>query len=303
MTTTDLDTILEQRPIKELIADLDFWTGRTKIELVDEAIERWGEIMPCLLTHLEMVIADPDGYLDEVHDILPYALLLLTHFREERAHPLMLSLFSMSGDVLHELLGDIKTMVLPAFLLRTSGGSLDGIKALVLNRSADEFVRWAAMETLCLAVVAGMADRKETINFLAGLLTGEEDDPDSYFWAGVANSLCDLYPDEVMDVIRVAYADGLIIPGAITLEDFERTLALGLEDALNNVRRELVWRVPNDIEKLIEMCEATDDGSVSMLREIQRNNKNVKVKRKKKKKMAKASGERTAEHLRSSAIR
>lgn len=289
MTTTDLDTTLESRPIEELLADLDFWTGRTKISLVDEAIERWGAIVPHLLAHLERVIADPEGYLDEDHDLLPYALLLLSHFREERAHPLMLSLFSLSGDVLHELLGDIKTTALPAFLLRTSGGSLDGIRALVLNRNADEFVRWAAMETLCLAVVAGMAERKETIDFLAGLLTGEEDDPGSYFWAGVANSLCDLYPDEVMDVVRTAYADGLIIPGAITLEDFERTLTMGLEDALANVRRELAWRAPNDIEQLIEMCEATDDGSVAMAREIKQNVKNVKVKRKKKKKMAKAS--------------
>jgi hypothetical protein len=289
MKTTDLDTTLESRPIEELLADLDFWTGRTKIELVDEAIERWGAIVPQLLAHLELVIADPDGYLDEDHDLLPYALLLLTHFREERAHPLMLSLFSLSGDVLHELLGDMKTTVLPAFLLRTSGGSLDGIRALVLNRSADEFVRWAAMETLCLAVVAGMAERKETIDFLAGLLTGEEDDPNSYFWAGVANSLCDLYPDEVMDVVRTAYADGLIIPGAITLEDFERTLVMGLEDSLANVRRELAWRVPDDIGKLLEMCEAIDAGSVSLPREIQQNGKNVKVKRKIKKKMAKAS--------------
>jgi hypothetical protein len=173
--------------------------------------------------------------------------------------------------------------------LRTSGGSLDGIRALVLNRSADEFVRWAAMETLCLAMVAGMAERKETIDFLAGLLTGEEDDPNSYFWAGVANSLCDLYPDEVMDVVRTAYADGLIIPGAITLEDFERTLVMGLEDSLANVRRELAWRVPDDIGKLLEMCEAIDAGSVSLPREIQQNGKNVKVKRKIKKKMAKAS--------------
>jgi len=285
MTTTDLDTTLESRPIEELLADLDFWTGRTKITLVDEAIERWGEIVPHLLAHLERVIADSEGYLDEDHDLLPYALLLLTHFREERAHPLMLSLFSLSGDVLHELLGDIKTTVLPAFLLRTSGGSLDGIRKLVLNRSADEFVRWAAMETLCLAVVAGMAERKETIDFLAGLLTGEEDDPDSYFWAGVANSLCDLYPDEVMDVIRAAYADGLIIPGAITLEDFERTLAMGLEDSLSNVRRELAWRVPDNIEQLLALCEAVDDGAETIPRTI----KKVNVQRKKKKKMAKAS--------------
>jgi hypothetical protein len=289
MTTTELESTLETRPIEELLADLDFWTGRTKIELVDEAIERWGAIVPHLLAHLELVIADPDGYLDEDHDLLPYALLLLAHFREQRAHPLMLSLFSLSGDVLHELLGDIKTTVLPAFLLRTCGGCLDGVKTLVINRSADQFVRWAAMEALCLAVAAGMADRTEIIEFLKGLLTGEEDVPDSYFWAGVANSLCDLYPDEVMDVVRKAYDDGLIFPGAITLKDFERTLALGLEDSLANVRRELTWRIPDDIEKLLALCEAVDDGADTIPRTIPQNDKTTKVQRKKKKKLAKAS--------------
>jgi hypothetical protein len=201
----------------------------------------------------------------------------------------MLSLFSLSGDILHELLGDIKTTVLPAFLLRTCGGSLDGVKALTLDRSADEFVRWGAMEALCLAVAAGMADRNEIIDFLKGLLTGVEDVPGSYFWAGVANSLCDLYPDEVMDVVRKAYEDGLIIPCAITLKDFERTLDLGLEHSLANVRRELSWRVPEDIEKLLEMCEAVDDGSDAMPHQISHNDKKAKVKRKNKKKMAKTS--------------
>lgn len=289
MTIANLGASVEQRPIEELLADLDFWTGRTKIELVDEAIERWGTIVPHLLSHLETVIADPEGYLDEDHDLLPYALLLLTHFREERAHPLMLSLFSLSGEILHDLLGDIKTTALPVFLLRTSGGSLGGIKALVCDRNADQFVRWAAMEALCLAVVAGMADREETIDFLAGLLTGDEAAPGSYFWAGVANSLCDLYPDQVMDKVRHAYADGLIIPRTITLEDFDRTLDGGLEDSLNHVRRELSWRVPEDIEQLLAMCEAVDDDSDAMPRQVPHNDKKAKVKRKNKKKMAKAS--------------
>jgi len=201
----------------------------------------------------------------------------------------MLSLFSFSGDILHDLLGDIKTTALPVFLLRTSGGSLDCIKALVCDRNADQFVRWAAMEALCLAVVAGMADRREAIDFLAGLLSGDEADPGSYFWAGVANSLCDLYPDQVMDKVRHAYADGLIIPGAITLDDFERTLDLGLEHSLANVQRELAWRVPDDIDKLVALCEAVEDGSDAISTTIPHNDKKAKAKRKNKKTMAQAS--------------
>ena len=38
--------------------------------------------------------------------VIIYDLLLLPHFREERTHPLTLSLFSLSGDTLHYLLGN-----------------------------------------------------------------------------------------------------------------------------------------------------------------------------------------------------
>ena len=125
----------------------------------------------------------------------------------------------------------------------------------------------------------------------------EEDEPGSYFWAGVANSLCDLYPDEAMAVVHKAYADGLIISGTITMEDFERTLAMGLEDALDKVRRKLAWRVPDDIEKLLKMCEATDDVSVIVPREMQRNDKRAKVQRKKKKSWPRHRGGRTTETM------
>lgn len=55
------------------------------------------------------------------------------------------------------------------------------------------------------------------------------------------------------------------------------------------MRRELAWRVPDDIEQLLAMCESVDDGSEAIPRNIPQNDKKVKVKRKQKKKMAKAS--------------
>ena len=289
MTTEEQAIIQTRRTIEEILADLDFWTGRTKLPLVHEAIERWGAIAPHLLAHFEQVVADPDGYLDEDHDLLPYALVLLAYFREERAHPLMLALFSLPGETTDDLLGDLQTMGLPCLLLNTCGGSLEGIRELILNRNANDYVRWAAMEALCLAVVAGLAEREETIRFLSGLLTGEEAEPGSDFWNGVANSLCDLYPDTVMSSVRKGYEDGLIRQEVIHIEDFEETIENGIETALEKVRRELAWRVPSDIEKLVAWCEEIDDRPVQGANNPQRNDKKKKTQRKKKKKMAKAS--------------
>jgi hypothetical protein len=287
--TESQESELNFRPIEELLADLDFWTGRSKLELVYEAVERWGAIVPHLLARIEYVLADPEGYCEQDHDLLPYALILLAHFREERAHSLILSLFSQPGDLLDELLGDMKTTGLPALLLRTCGGNLDGVRSLILNRNANGFIRWAAMESLCLAVAAGMADREETIRFLAGLLTGEEAEPDSHFWTGVAHSLCDLYPVDVMDAVRMAYADGLIIPGSICMNDFEYALKGTHEDALDNVREELAWRIPDDIDQLVAWCEDIGSSAEQGKKEQKTSNRKKNNQRKKKKKMAKSS--------------
>lgn len=292
MTTTNGIEFPKPRPVADILADLDFWTGRSKIHLVHEATERWGTIVPHLLAHLEQVLTDPDGYLNEDHDLLPYALVLLAHFREERAHPLMVSLFSLPGELTLDLVGDMRTTALPALLLRTCGGALDGIKTLILNREADEFVRWAAMETLCLAVIAGLADRDEIIGFLAGLMTGDEAERGSHFWSGVVNSLCDLYPADVMEVVRKGYADGLILPGVIRIEDFEESLADGMEEALNGLRRELEWRLPDEIEGLVAMCEYFDSQPAHKTSAPRPDPRKKKSRSKKRKKMAKASRRR-----------
>jgi hypothetical protein len=292
MTLTDRTEGQKPRSVEDILADLNVWTGQPKIHLVHEAFERWGAIVPHLLAHLEQVIADPDGYLNEDHDLLPYALVLLAHFREERAHTLMLSLFSLPGDLTLDLVGDMRTTALPALLLRTCGGSLDGIKTLILNRKADEFIRWAAMESLGLAVVAALADRDEIIRFLAGLMTGDEAERGSHFWSGVVYSLCDLYPADVMEVVRRGYADGLILPGVICMEDFKETLATGLEQALNRLRRELAWRIPDDIEGLVGMCEYTDLQPAPKTSAPIPNSQKKKTRSKKKKRMAKASRRR-----------
>ena len=85
------------RPIEYLLEDLDEYTGFTKYELVDEAVARQEEVTPHLLAILERMLADPEAWLNEEHDIHSYALVLLTHFGEPSAHRLVVELFSLPG--------------------------------------------------------------------------------------------------------------------------------------------------------------------------------------------------------------
>lgn len=198
------------RPIEDLLEDLDDYTGFTKYDLVDEAVSRREEITPHLLAVLERILADPEAWLEEEHDIHCYALVLLAHFGETRAHRLIVDIFSTPDPLQDELFGDFTCETLPALLIRTCGGSTDGIRELILNRQASEFCRWSACTALSYAAVAGLADRDEVVAFLTSLLKEEDINKDSHSWTGIVDTLIDLHPAGVMDDIREAYAAGLV---------------------------------------------------------------------------------------------
>jgi hypothetical protein len=180
-----------------------------------------------------------------------YAVSLLSHFRETAAHRAIIRAFTVPREQLEELWGDMITETLPTLLHRTCGGSLDRIRALVVDREVDPFVRGAAIEALTFAVAEGVADRDETVAFLEGLFTGEEAEADSFFWSNLVATLCDLHPGDSMELIRRAYADNLVQQDYIAPEDVERSLALDRAEAMEALRERTRRRMPADLHRYI----------------------------------------------------
>jgi|GEM_PF-1010897 len=189
---------MNPRPIEELIGDLDSYTGFTKYVLMDEAVERREEIAPHLLAILERILADPGAWLDEDHDITCHALILLAHFEETRAHRLVLDLCRLPEGLPDTLFGEFLGETMPAVLYKTSGGQQDGVRALILDGQADEFVRWNAATALTYAVAGGVLAHDEVVAFFAELLGKREAaEPDSIFWTGILDALFSLHPDRL----------------------------------------------------------------------------------------------------------
>jgi hypothetical protein len=95
-----------------------------------------------------------------------------------------------------------------------------------------------------------------------------------------------------MEVVRKGYVDGLILPRVIRLEDFEKTLADGLEETLNDLKRALEWRIPDEIERLVALCEDFDGPPAPKPDARLPNPGKKKTLNKNKKKIAKASRRR-----------
>ena len=209
----------------DILEDLSIFDGVYKRESVDAAIENKDEIIPLLIDTLEEVLSSPEEYANNPDYFLPtYAVMLLGHFREAKAHTPIIRLLELPEDTTDDLLGELVHEDIPTILFRTSGGSFEEIKSVVLNRSAWIYSRIAALESMVLAVLEGVLDRDETLEFISSLYWDKKDGFPYEFWTSFVRCVYDLYPLELLDTVKNIYSEELIDLFSIHLKDLETAL-------------------------------------------------------------------------------
>jgi uncharacterized protein DUF1186/SEC-C motif-containing protein len=218
--------------IRELLAHLDRHRGSFPEHFVAEAVTRREEVIPILLETLEDIDRDPEPWLvDQGRMVHIHALYLLALFRETRAYPLLMRIFSRPGEFAFDLAGDTVTQDLGRILASVSGGDMSGMAALIENEQANEYVRSAAMGGMVSLVVTGQRTRDEVMAYFLTLFHKLERKPGPQ-WDGLAHACADLWPQEAVGELRRAYEEGLVDTGAINWQDVEHALFLGKQDAM-----------------------------------------------------------------------
>lgn len=229
------------------MAALDFYNGVYEREAVDKAVELREEITPVLIDHLKMLLEDYGKYETEDHYANVYAFILLGHFRETRAHDVIMDIISLPEHVVDNFFGDMITEDFHWIMYATCGGRFERIKQLVLDKNAYAYCRSAAMQALVHAIADNTLERAEALEFFGNLFTGDEAEEETDFWNDAASSVCDLYPSELMPIIEKAYASGLIWPGYISHEEFLRTVEVGKDRTLEGAKTKLDSVLSRDI--------------------------------------------------------
>lgn len=239
--------------IKTLVDNLESTADmKYKRAEIDEAVSRREEITPFLIDILKKALENPDKTIEN-HNYMghSYALLLLGHFKEKSAHELILKLFSLPDEKSSDLFGDMVTETLPILLLNTCGGSFDGIKELALNTNAYEYCRGSALKAMNFGVAEGSISREEVLSFYKTILENRKSEPSSFFFDELASCVCDIYPEELMDIITECYEDDYIHPGYIGLDSFEEALTAGKEECLELIKKDMEYRCPDDIHAVM----------------------------------------------------
>ncbi len=210
---------------KEIVEKLERYTGVFPREAVQAAIENRESVIPELLRALEAADGDVSVVLDEGdYHLHVYALFLLAQFREKRAYPLVVSLVSRPGDVPFDLFGDAITEDLPSILASLSCGEIAPLKRIIENPGVNEYARAAALEALVTLVVCGAKERAEIIGYFKDLLGGGLEREHTFAWDALVTCCGYLHPEETYQEIRRAYAEGLVDPSYVGLEDVERAM-------------------------------------------------------------------------------
>jgi hypothetical protein len=248
------ESILPSMPVEDIIACFSNGDRRYQRAAVDAALARREEIVPGLIKILETTLANP-GKVIKRSDYFGhlYAVMLLGHFREPRAYPVIMELAALPGKTSDNLFADIVTEEFGTIFLRTCNGSFETIKNLVNNPNANVYCRLAAMESMTYGVAAGMLPRREALDFLGEVLSAEiEKDASGTFISYVVSYLGDLCAKELMGKIAQAYNNDLIDLYEVNFNEIEIAIARGWEGCLQDIKTNMKHHSLDDIHAAME---------------------------------------------------
>ncbi len=241
--------------INEILEALANSTGRFPREAVKAAIAHQEEITP----HLLRIVEDTTSRIkeseyeqeEEEEEGDPYmaslfAFYLLAQFREERAYPPIVELFSIPGDRTLDVMDDFVTEGLSRVLASVSGGDIGPMQDLVENPALNEYVRSAALEGILCLTARGVIDREETIAYFHRLYHGALGPEPFFMWSSLAACSTNLYPEELMPEIREAFRKERIDRFFIAPDSVEDTLAEGKEATLTRLQENRYYQMIDD---------------------------------------------------------
>ena len=124
------------------------------MKAMQSAVEQREAITPELLRVVEVIAANPTEFAKRDDSMLPvFALYLLAQFREKRAYPAIVKMFSAPGETSYELVGDTVTEGLKQILASVYDGNPAPLHGLIENEEANEYVRDAAINAMLVLVL------------------------------------------------------------------------------------------------------------------------------------------------------
>jgi hypothetical protein len=174
-----------------------------------------------LLAALDRGMANPAGASLEDVKLFAHALYLLAKWREPRAFPAVVRWLSLPDHQPFAIAGDIVTEDGARILAAVCDGDLAPIKALILNRDADEYGRGTGVSALALLAAWAEVPHEPIVEYFLWLAREGLERQPSQVWDSLVADSADIEALAVFPELRRAFAEGLADPLAMSPEELD----------------------------------------------------------------------------------
>jgi hypothetical protein len=255
--------------IPEILTQLKTIGATLPEEALKAAIEQREQMTPELLQLIKHAKENPDFIWDNPNYMgYVYAMYLLAQFLEKRAYPLIVDFLSIASE---DILFDAREnpYKIDGILASVCGGDDSLIKSLIENEAVCDLVRDQAMAALVTLVTCGEKSREEVIAYFQTLFRDKFKRVESMVWSDLVTYSRDLYPKELFEDIKQAYADKLVDPRFIPFKHVEHQLAVSQERVLKRLPNkyslvnDTFVELKNNTHLFYDSIEAKVDAQVS----------------------------------------
>ncbi|NUQ63507.1 MAG: DUF1186 domain-containing protein [Pirellulales bacterium] len=234
--------------LDRIVEELGAGVGKLPVDAIGETREHRDLMVPRLIRVLREAASEARANETPEGNAHFFAVFLLTEFQAAEAFPVILEVFSLPGELPHDLFGDAVTEMLARILARFAGDRPELLDAMIADSSLNEYVRWEAAQTYLYLVRDGRLRREEVVQHLQRNLRQAIDREDMEMITELIGELADFAPKEAIQEITEAYQRGLVYTGMIDFGTVEEGIAEG-DDCL---RRQLERCPPTGIKDTIE---------------------------------------------------
>lgn len=172
-------------------------------QALESIIAHRDEMTPHLLDLLVQARTNPEAFIDQPKEILPfYATYLLASFHETRAYRPLVDLLSLDHETVYKLFGDAVTEEMPRLLADVHDGDLTPLHTLIENPSADEYVRDCGIGCLGTLHLRGQIPLEELQRYFAELYDHRLEREPSHIWESLVNYSASLGMVELLPRMR-----------------------------------------------------------------------------------------------------
>ena len=192
-------------------------------EALEEAVRRPQMVADAVLRAVERA-ASGEALATRDQNLLFWGIHLLGAARDPRLHEPLLRLLRRPAEAIGELIGDAVGTTLPRIFAGSFGGDATALEEALLDREADEFVRWNLFGAYAFLVFDGRIPRERAEDLLVRFDEARPARAGDSAWTGWQEAIALLGFSALVPRVEAARADARLLEDEQDPDWFELTL-------------------------------------------------------------------------------